>query len=60
MMVSGCVVHVEIINDKIWIQRDGIEQGITDDLVAAGIPKDKIVLAFHAPNLRQHTGYAIA
>lgn len=58
--VHGCVVHVEIINDKIWIQRDGIEQGITDQLVASGVPKDKIVLAFHAPNLRQHTGYAIA
>jgi hypothetical protein len=58
--VHGCVVHVEIINDKIWIQRDGIEDGITDELVVAGIPKDKIVLAFHAPNVRQHTGYAIA
>ncbi|MFB2837429.1 XisI protein [Floridanema evergladense] len=58
--VHGCVVHVEIINDKIWIQRDGIEDGITNELVAAGIPKDKIVLAFHAPNVRQYTGYAIA
>ncbi|MFB2934950.1 XisI protein [Aerosakkonemataceae cyanobacterium BLCC-F154] len=58
--VHGCVVHVEIINNKIWIQRDGIENGITDELVAAGIPKEQIVLAFHAPNVRQHTGYAIA
>lgn len=58
--VHGCVTHVQIIDDKIWIQRDGIEDGITDELVAAGIPKDKIVLGFHAPNVRPHTGYAIA
>lgn len=60
LRIHGCVVDVEIINDKIWIQRDGIEDGITDDLVAAGVPKDKIVLAFHAPEVRCYTGYAVA
>ncbi|MBE9114327.1 XisI protein [Lusitaniella coriacea LEGE 07157] len=58
--VHGCVVHVEIIGNKIWIHRDGIEDGITDELVAAGVPKNKIVLGFHAPEVRQYTGYAIA
>lgn len=60
LRIHGCVVDVEIINDKIWIQRDGIEDGITDDLVTAGVPKDKIVLAFHAPEVRCYTGYAVA
>ncbi|MGD2184222.1 XisI protein [Lusitaniella coriacea] len=58
--VHGCVVHVEIIGNKIWIHRDGIEDGITDELVASGVPKNKIVLGFHAPEVRQYTGYAIA
>lgn len=58
--VHGCVTHVQIIDDKIWIQRDGIEDGITDELVEAGIAKTKIVLGFHPPNVRPHTGYAIA
>ncbi|MGB7443577.1 MAG: XisI protein [Coleofasciculaceae cyanobacterium] len=58
--VHGTIVHVEIRNDKIWIHYDGIEDGITDELVTAGIPKDQIVLAFHPPEIRQHTGYAIA
>ncbi len=58
--VHGCITHVQIIDDKIWIQRDGIEDGITDELVAAGIPKDKIVLGFHPLNVRPHTGYAVA
>jgi hypothetical protein len=60
LRIHGCVVHVKIIDGKIWIQRDGIEEGITPELVAAGIPKDKIVLAFHPPQVRQYTGYALA
>lgn len=58
--VHGCITHVEIIEDKIWIQRDGIEDGITDELVAAGIAKDKIVLGFLPENMRMHSEYAIA
>ncbi|MFE1748097.1 element excision factor XisI family protein, partial [Coleofasciculus sp. H7-2] len=38
----------------------GIEDGITGELVAAGVPKGHIVLAFHPPQVREHTGYAIA
>jgi len=40
--VHGCVIHLDIIDDKIWIQRDGTEDGIANDLVAAGIPKTDI------------------
>ncbi len=58
--VHGCVVHAEIRNDKIWIHYDGIEDGITEELVTAGVPKDHIVLAFHPPQVREHTGYALA
>ncbi|WP_445245893.1 XisI protein [Microcoleus sp. OTE_8_concoct_300] len=58
--VHGCVTHVQIIGEKIWIHYDGIEDGITVELVAAGVPKDHIVLAFHPPEVREYTGYAIA
>lgn len=58
--VHGCVTHAEIRDDKIWIHYDGTEDGITDELVAAGIPKDHIVLAFHPPQVRGYTGYAVA
>ena len=40
----GCTIHIEIIGDKVWIQRDGTEAGIALDLEHAGIPKDHIVL----------------
>ena len=58
--IHGCVVHIEIINDKIWIQRDGIEDGITNDFLRAGIPKDKIVLAFYPPDVRPYTEFAVS
>jgi hypothetical protein len=57
--VHGCLVHISIINDKIWIQRDGIEEGIANELVVAGIPKDKIVLAFKPEYIRPYTEFAV-
>ncbi|GBF79638.1 XisI protein [Aphanothece sacrum] len=57
--VHGCLVHLQIINDKIWIQRDEIEEGIATDLLASGIPKDKIVLAFKPEYIRPYTEFAV-
>ncbi|MFB2935254.1 XisI protein [Aerosakkonemataceae cyanobacterium BLCC-F154] len=58
--VHGCLIHIDIIDEKIWIQRDGTEDGIANDLVNAGIPKNRIVLAFHPADIRQFTEYAVS
>ncbi|QDV34584.1 XisI protein [Tautonia plasticadhaerens] len=58
--INEIVTQVDLIGGKIWIQRDGIEYGIAQDLLDAGIPKDRIVLGFKSPELRQHTGFAVA
>lgn len=58
--IHGSIVHIDIINGKVWIQRDGTEHGIANDLVMAGIPKDYIVLGFREPEIRQYTEFAIA
>lgn len=58
--IHALIFDAEICNDKIWLHHDGLDHGITDELVAAGVPKDHIVLAFHPPHIRQHTGYAVA
>jgi hypothetical protein len=57
--VYGCVLHLDIKNGKIWVQHDGTEIGITNELVALGVPKEDIVLGFHAPYKRQYTGFAV-
>jgi hypothetical protein len=36
---------------KIWVQHDGTEDAIADQLVEKGVPKQEIVLAYHAPNV---------
>ena len=58
--IHFCVFHLDIINDKIWVQEDATDYDIVGELEANNIPKEEIVLAFHAPYKRPHTGYAIA
>ena len=55
----GCILHLDIKNDKIWIQHDGTEIGIANELLKHGVPKEDIVLAFHSPYRRQFTGFAV-
>lgn len=57
--VHGCIVHLEVVGDKIWIHEDGLEDGIADDLLRAGISQDRIVLGFHPPEVRSHTEFAV-
>ena len=57
--IYGCIIHVDIINNKIWVQHDGTEEAIADKLVARGVPKQDIVLAYHGPPVRQYTEFAL-
>ena len=56
--VHGSVIHIDIIDGKVWIQHDGTSPGVAVDLVEAGIPNDSIVLGFHPPHVRRRTGFA--
>lgn len=58
--VHGCLIHVDIVDGKVWIQRDGTEDGIANKLVEAGISKDHIVLGYKEPGIRKHTDFAVA
>lgn len=58
--VHGAIIHVDIIKNKIWIQYDGTDRPIADELLKAGVPKDDIVLGFHPEYLRQYTGFAVS
>ncbi|NEO83463.1 MAG: XisI protein [Spirulina sp. SIO3F2] len=58
--VYGCSIHLEIKNEKIWIQLNNTEWDIAQALVEENISKDDIVIGFHPPSLRQYSGYAVA
>ena len=57
--VYGISVHIELKNDKIWIQQDRTDTGIAQELVEFGVPKTDIVLAFKSPFTRKFTEYAV-
>lgn len=52
-------IHLSLIDDKIWIQYDDTEEGVANDLLEAGVPKEDIVLGFRHPEVRKYTGFAV-
>lgn len=57
--VHACALHIDIKNDKLYIQEDWTEIGIANVLVERGIPKLDIVLAYHGEYKRPYTGFAV-
>jgi hypothetical protein len=57
--VHGSVVHIDIIDGKVWIQHDGTNRPVAEELMAAGIPKEDIVLGFYPDDVREFTGFAV-
>ena len=53
------IAHVDIIDGKIWVQRDFTEPSIADQLVAKGVPNSDIVLGFQPPYKRPFTEFAV-
>lgn len=59
--IYGPFVHLDVTQDgKVWLQHDGTNLEIATLLEEKGIPKEDIVLAFHAPYVRAWTGYAVS
>ena len=57
----GCYLHLDVDeNGKVWVQHDGTDLRIADQLVERGIPPEQIVLGFHSPLRRPDTGFAVS
>jgi hypothetical protein len=52
------LVHIAIRNNLIWIEEDNTELEIANLLVERGVPKERIVLGYHAMYMRPYTGFA--
>jgi hypothetical protein len=57
--IYGCVLHLDIKDGKIWVQQDGTELGIANELVELGVPTQDIVLGFHSAFMRKFTEFAV-
>ena len=51
-------VHIHLKNGFVWVEEDNTDYGVVEEMVRRGFQKEEIVLAFHAPYKRPHTGYA--
>ncbi len=56
--IHGSVIHIDIRNEKVWVQYDGTEDGVAEVLAQKGIPRDRIVLGFKPPEIRPYTDFA--
>ena len=56
----GPIFHFDIINEKIWMQCNNTEWEVVDDLMAAGVDRQDIVLGFVPPHARHFSGFATA
>jgi hypothetical protein len=56
--IHGIILHIDIIQSKLWIQHNGTEVDIAQRLIEAGISPQEIVLGFQSPSLRRFTEFA--
>lgn len=58
--VYGCFLHIDIKDGKVWLQHNGTEYEVAEQLANLGIPKQDIVIGFHSAFKRQFTDYAVS
>jgi XisI protein len=57
--VHGSIIHIDIRDGKVWIEHNGTDARLGEELVAAGISRNDIVLGFHPEELRSLTGFGV-
>jgi len=58
--IFNIIFHVDIINNKVWIQEDNTLDGLANLLLEKGLSKQEIVLAYYPDYHRQYTEFAVA
>ena len=58
--VRGNWLYVVVEAGKVVVEYDGMEQGITDELIARGVPEEDVVLAWLLQPVEEGSGYAVA
>ena len=50
--IYGCAMHLDLIDEKVWIQNNSTEIYIDRELLKRGIAPQDIVLGFRSPSIR--------
>ena len=57
--VHGSIIPIDIRDGKVRLEYNGTDARIGEELVAAGIPRNDIVLGFQPEELRALTGFGV-
>lgn len=58
--IYACYIHIDIKDNKIWIQHNMTEADLGQELVDKGVPAEDIILGLHPPYKRPYTNYGVA
>jgi hypothetical protein len=58
--IHDCPIHMDIINGKIWVQRNMTDIDLDTIFRENKVPKSDIVLGFLSPKMREYSDYALA
>lgn len=58
--IHSCFIHIDIKNEKIWLQQNWTEENPAAELIAMGVPREDIILGLQPPYKRPYTDYGVA
>lgn len=58
--IYSVLLHLEIRNDKIWIQENNTDILVAETLLEEGVKRDDIILGLKPPFVREYTGFGVA
>ena len=53
-------IHIDIIDNQIWVQQNNTEFDVVAEMISKGIDKQAIVLGFIPPDARNLAGFTVA
>lgn len=54
------LLHLDIKNNKIWLQENSTDYDIVEDLIRSGVPNSDVVIGFLPADVRKLTEFAVA
>jgi hypothetical protein len=57
--VHNIDLHLRIQDQKIWIEWDGTENSVVEELIRAGVANEDIVLGFYRPERRSLVDFVL-
>lgn len=57
--IHHTVIHIDIIDQQVWIQANNTDRLIAEELVDSGITPEAIVLGMQPPEIRPYTAYGM-